>query len=52
MLLKLQGDHRDAFLLLDETGWHVSELVRFVRGGAVEDMPSHALVGRDMRPSS
>ncbi len=24
--------HRDALALLDETGWHVSELARFVRG--------------------
>jgi integrase len=39
VLMKLEGDHRDALLLLDETGWHVSELVRFVRGGSVEAMP-------------
>lgn len=33
------GSHRDALVLLDETGWHVSELVRFVRSGAIEAMP-------------
>lgn len=36
----LEGDHRDALRLLDETGWHVSELVRFVRAGELEPMPA------------
>lgn len=40
VLQSLEGDHRDAFVLLDETGWHVSELVRFVRGGELEQLPA------------
>lgn len=39
VLAVLEGDHRDALRLLDETGWHVSELARFVRDGALEPMP-------------
>lgn len=40
VLQVLEGDHRDALRLLDETGWHVSELVRFVRAGELEPMPA------------
>jgi integrase len=40
VLAALEGDHRDALQLLDETGWHVSELVRFVRSGSIEPMPA------------
>lgn len=43
VLAALDPRHRDALALLDETGWHVSELVRFVRGGTVEAAPP----GRD-----
>ncbi len=39
VLAALEGDHRDALRLLDETGWHVSELARFVRDGVIEPMP-------------
>jgi integrase len=38
-LAALAPTHRDALTLLDETGWHVSELVRFVRDGSLEAMP-------------
>lgn len=30
---KLSGTHRDMLLVLAATGWHVSELHRFIRGG-------------------
>ena len=40
VLQALEGDHRDALRLLDETGWHVSELTRFVRAGELEPMPA------------
>ena len=39
VLAALEGDQRDALRLLEETGWHVSELARFVRAGAIEPMP-------------
>ncbi len=40
VLAKLEApDHRDALVVLEETGWHVSELVRFARAGAVEALP-------------
>lgn len=32
---KLTGPHRDCLLLLTATGWHVTELERFCRGGEV-----------------
>ena len=43
VLAALESDARDALRLLDETGWHVSELARFVRAGSLEPMPP----GRD-----
>lgn len=39
VLAVLPVQHRDALILLDETGWHVSELARFVRGGTVQPAP-------------
>lgn len=39
------GDHRDGLALLDETGWHVSELVRFVRAGSLEPVPAGRMDG-------
>lgn len=39
VLAVLAPHHRDALVLLDETGWHVSELARFARGGTVQDAP-------------
>lgn len=35
----VEPKYRDALALLDETGWHVSELVRFIRAGAIEPLP-------------
>ena len=40
VIAKLEGDHRDGLQLLDETGWHVSELVRFARAGEIEPVPA------------
>jgi integrase len=40
VLAALPPHHRDSMILLDETGWHVSELARFVRAGTIEDVPS------------
>jgi integrase len=42
-LAALEPRHRDALTVLDETGWHVSELVRFVRAGSIVAVPP----GRD-----
>ncbi len=39
VLAALAPHHRDSLILLDETGWHVSELARFVRGGTVQPAP-------------
>ncbi len=39
VLAALAPHHRDSLILLDETGWHVSELARFVRGGTVQAAP-------------
>jgi integrase len=39
VLAVLPPQHRDSLILLDETGWHVSELARFVRGGTVQPAP-------------
>lgn len=47
VLVALEPRHRDALTLLDETGWHVSELVRFVRGGITLEAPGrkeHAIL--------
>lgn len=43
--VRLETHWRDAVDVLAGTGWHVTELTRFVRGGAVQDHPS----GKDRR---
>lgn len=39
VLAGLPPHHRDSLILLDETGWHVKELARFVRGGTIQSAP-------------
>jgi integrase len=39
VLAAIEQPHRDSLALLDETGWHVSELARFARGGSLEPLP-------------
>jgi integrase len=38
----LTGPYRDGLEILAGTGWHVSELIRFARGGEIEPLPRHA----------
>jgi integrase len=35
----LTSPFREMLTVLDETGWHVTELARFIRAGRIEDLP-------------
>jgi integrase len=39
-LLALPQPYRDMLAVLDDTGWHVTELARFIRAGSMEAMPA------------
>jgi integrase len=39
VLLAIPQPFRDMLAVLDDTGWHVSELTRFIRSGVIEAMP-------------
>ena len=38
-LMAMPQRYRDMVTILDDTGWHVAELARFIRAGTIEPMP-------------
>lgn len=39
-VMALGQPYRDMLVVLDDTGWHVTELARFIRSGVMEAMPA------------